>query len=383
MRKILSSAKAVLSLILVLTLSLALAACGATTISLNEYVTVSFATYNGFGSPSLEIDKEGINTLVEKEKVVEYVSSLSKNEIGAALAQEFTFSDLIDFQFKGSYENLSNGDKVEVEVVLNDLIAASGETLSSMQEALKISLKSTTFSFTVEGLEEAKILDAMSFIDEYIVYEGANGGATAAVKFPKDFVHEIDGFSFVRDSWYANKVEIVYEHKTVGYVSYQCYPGTDLSKGQEIKIAAETGGSINLSGTGYVLNDTKTVTVPDLGEYVTSKDQITAELKAAITAEIDAIIAEEEYEGVEIHGYYWGTLKSSATTNNVAEEKYRIFVVFSYDGFWGSKDYINYGTTKLIALPDGTYKVEFVVMSASDAPEKTMDENYDCEEIAF
>ena len=377
--------RAILAIVLVAVMSLSLSACGTTTILLDEYIDISYGDYNGFGSPTLKIDTNGIDALVEDEKVSQYVSGLTNNELGEELGDALNFSDLIDFELKEDYSNLSNGDEIEVEVIVNELLSMSGETLETMQKALNITIKNTAMTFTVDGLEEAKILDAMGFIDEYIVYEGANGGAEASVQFPKDFEYEVNGFTFVRSDMYYNNLEVIFDHKSLGDISYQCENGKNLTKGQTYTITAKENSwdSLDLSETGYVINDEMTVTVPDLGEYVSSKEDITAELKSAITSALNAEFAEEEYEQVKIHGYYWGTLKASATTDNKAEDTYKIFVIMSHEQhIWGT-EFLNYGTSKMIRLPDGTYNIELGVYEAAYDLDNSFDENYNYEKIEF
>lgn len=120
--------RAILAIILVGVMSLSLSACGTAVISLDEYIDISYGDYNGFGSPRLEIDTNGIDALVEDEKVSQYVSSLTNNELGGELVDVLNFSDLIDFELKEDYSNLSNGDEIEVEVIINESLSMSGET---------------------------------------------------------------------------------------------------------------------------------------------------------------------------------------------------------------------------------------------------------------
>lgn len=372
-------------MILVMILSLSLSACGTTSVSLDEYIDVSFEKYNGFGSLTLSINSTGLDSLVEDEKMAQYINGLKNKEISNEIGDTINFSDIIEFKPKDVYKNLSNGDVVEVEVVVNKLLSSSGETLDSLQKALGITIKDTVISFTVGGLEEARIIDVMGFIEEYIVYEGANGGAKASVCFPNDFEYTVDGFSFVRDSMYYNNLEVIYNNKSLGEISYQCKEGQNLSKGETYTITAKPSSwrSLDLSEIGYVINDEMSVTVPDLGEYVSSKEEITNELKTAITKAINAKFAEEEYEQVKIHDYYWGTLKASATTDNKAEDTYKIFVLMSHKQYiWGT-EYLNFGTSKLIKLPDGSYHIELDVYKAADELEKCFDEDYTYEKIKF
>ncbi len=378
--------KTVIGIVLICAIVTSLSACGKTSISLKEHVTVTFSTYEGFGEAKISVDENAINNLVDKESVKAYIKSLSSNQAITELSEMVNFSDLLSFNLKENYKNLSNGDEVQVEVTINEMMALAGATLENLQEELKINIKDTVMTFTVEGLETAKVIDPLSFVDDYVVYEGANGGGEAKVEFPNDFSYEQDGFSFVRHAMYSNMLDVIYDHKELGSITYHCKYEDKLNKGQsfEVGIQEDSWDPLNLDDIGYVFNTTKTMITPDLGEYITSKDEITDELKNAIDVALKEELSDEEYK---IHEYHWGNIKSTTTTNNKVEDEHRIFVMISYDegikGYFSHITFVNYGTEKMIKLPDGSYYVKLCSCGASDTLEKVMADDYDCEKLDF
>ncbi len=379
--------KAVVGVVLICAMLTSLFACVKinipTRVSLKDCLNVTFYKFEGYGQALIDADEDALDTLVDKEKVSAYVKSISSDVLMQGSSTSVSFSDLLDFNLKENYNNLSNGDKVQVEVTVNEYLALYGETLESLQEGLNIKIKDTEMTFKVEGLETAEVLDVMSFVDDYIVYEGGNGAGKAYIRFPVDFTYEIGDLVFIGNSSIpTSSLHIVYNNNSIGGLTYEC-DGYQLSKDKEFKITATykhsnfTGNAISsLYDLGYVINDTKTVTTPDLGEYIKSKDDATIELKKAID---DAIyrLDKDEYT---IQEYYWGTIKPTTITNNLLEDEYRIFVVAYSDSWYAGKTYRYYGTNRLIRLPDGSYHVE---LSPQNYILSSYEDYYDCEKLEF
>lgn len=85
--------RAIIAIVLVGVMSFSLSACSTTAISLDEYIDISYGGYNGFGALTLDKDANGIDALVEDEKVSKYVSGLANNELGEELGDALNFSD--------------------------------------------------------------------------------------------------------------------------------------------------------------------------------------------------------------------------------------------------------------------------------------------------
>lgn len=343
-------------------------------ISLKEYAGVNVEGYNGCGEIVLAIDEEEINKLVEQEKIDEYIESISRGEFWLG---EVSLYDLIDFDIVGETSGLSNGDDVKIVMDADSELKFLGESLESMQKALKINFAETEFQIKVSGLKEAKVLDVMSFVDEYVVYNGANGGATAWIEFPKEFVYEKEGFSIVKGT-FTNSLVIVKNHKNIASMSYSCGTKNDLSEGDELTISVECD-DIELGDTGYIINTEKTIKVPNLGNYLSAKEELNPKLKQTLDEEV---IKEVDRDNLVICKYYFGTLKESATSNNIKADECRIFVLASFENSLYGTIYRWCSTSAVIQLPDGSYKFSInEKMIISEDPNAMTDERYDLEEI--
>lgn len=362
---------------------LGLVGCGAQKISIDEYCIINVEGYDGYGTASIDIDDARLNALVESDKMATYIKSLSDDIFTMEMASYYKLTDLIEFNILEDNDNFSNGDVVTVKVEVSDILSTYGETLESMEKGLGISIADTTIEVIVEGLEEAKVLDVMSVAEEYIVYEGANGGAEASVKFPADFACEIDGITLA-NRWgnTSNTLAIIQNHTELKQISFRCEYDDYLSENQVYTLYLDDdytrGNDVNIEvgDTGYIINTEKEIVVPELGDYIRTTDELTPEFKSALDTAIAEYIKTDNYT---INDYYWGTLKSSSTKANVAKDEYHIFVYVSYQGFFGTS-YKLCETDEMIKLSDGTYK--FTVYGETLwGTEEILDDNYDLEEI--
>lgn len=360
-------------------------ACGNQKVSLEDYVGISVEGFDGYAVASKDINEDGLDTLVEAEKVQKYIGGLSNDMLTAEVAKTVEFSDLLSFSIEGETEGLSNGDKIVLVAEASWMLEQYGQTLESMQEALGISIASTKMEVTVEGLEEAKVIDIMSFVEDYIVFRGANGGAGASIHFTDDVLYECDGFTVTKtppgmlDA--GNRLNIVYNHELLKQVEVICSYEGYLSEGQEFTVKAQSlikGDNLVLGDTGYIVTDSKKVTVPDLGDYVTSKDDLTDDLKKLFDEKIANYAGKDE----AIVTYYWGTLKPSAVSKNPVVDGYALVAVVEYDtSFFGTK-YALCETDYMILNTDGTYDIK--VSSREDySKEDILDCDYDLEPLTW
>lgn len=359
-------------------------ACGKQKVSLEDYVRVSLEGFDGYATASEKIDTDGLDALVEAEKVQKYIGGLSNDMLTAEIAKTVEFSDLLSFSIEGETEGLSNGDKLVIVVEASWMLEQYGQTMESMQEALGISIENTKVEVTVEGLEEAKVIDIMSFVEDYIVYEGANGGAGATIQFTEDVLYECDGFTVTKtpkgmlDA--GNRLDIVYNNERVKQVKVVCSYEGHLSEGQEYTIKAESlvkGDDLTLGDTGYIVSESQKVKVPDLGDYVASKDDLSDELKRIFDEKISK---HASVDGAKVT-YYWGTLKSSAICNNLAAEEHKLFAVVEYESWIFGTEYVLYETNYMIINPDGTYDISVFAGHSKLTREDVLNDDYDLEEL--
>lgn len=379
--------KRTITLFALLTIMLGLVGCGKQKISLEDYCMVTVEGYDGYGTASIEVDHANLNTLVDMEKIADYVEELSSGPFNFGTAGYDMLDDLITFNLAENNNNLSNGDVVIINVEPSDFLKLYGETLESMEKALGISIPNKTIEVTVEGLEEAKVIDVMSLAEEHIIYDGANGGAKANVVFPEDFVYEEQGLSFVR-TYYENQLNIIKDHAVLDTITFGFDNVNYLSNGDTFLLyfGDKFDSFYEIPNTEYIFNNHKTITVPDLGEYVSSKEQLTPELKAIF----DAIAIEYvdtnyvDTDNVTVLDYYWGTLKPASTSGNLARDEYKLFAVISYEDWFFGTCFKLCETNYIILRPNNEYELEVTASSLYlHETDSVSDTDYDLEKISW
>ena len=385
MIKMKNTIKILACLMILLILPLMFTACGkvvitTTTLDTEDYVTVTYGSYNTMGTVSLDVNYSGLNAQVNPELIQKYVSKFPDTKEMLEWGYTFTMEDIIFISLKDSYSGLSNGDKVVVDIQLTEDFSAMGETLESMQKALKINLGNTELEYTVSGLQEAKILDVVSAIKDYVVITGGNGGAKASLIIPVGTTFEIDGISFTSEL-NSNYVRVVYNNQYHGNLYFEIIDGTNLSNGDTLKIWCNPNYLINkdwqAAGYDALKHDTEII-ISGLGEYVTSKDGMTADLKA----QVDASLTEEfaDISNFRIVEYYWGKLKNSAVSSNLAADSERLFVYAEFDSF--GMNCTERCAATIIKNADNTYDISWrrgTVFGESD----WYPSDYDLEKIEF
>lgn len=374
------TAKLFICTVLLLVLPFIFTACGKTTIDMEDYVTVTYGSYNTMGTVSLDVDYSGLNAQVDPEVIQKYVSKFPDTKKMLEWGFSFTMEDIIYISFRETYSRLSNGDKVIVDVKLTDDFASMGETLESMQKALKINLSNTELEFTVSGLQEAKILDVVSIVADYVVFTGADGGAKAEVVIPQGTSFEIDEINF-SSSYNSDNLRVVYNNQYQGDLYFEVTDGTNLSNGDTIKIWCNINYMKNKdwksAGYDVIKHDTE-ITVSSLGEYLTSKDVLTADLKAQIDASLIEYLSNTK--NFRIVDYYWGELKNSVVTDNLAADSEKLFVYGQYDMF--GMTFTKRCEATIIKNADNTYDISW---SCTDilSESELYPANYDIEIIEF
>lgn len=130
--------KKILCFVLLLATALLFASCGSTTtIKVQDYIEVTFEpAYNGYAEPNLEIDEEGLDSLMNHDKTIAFLKELmEKDEEYADYVEEFLemveedpdsvpgFTTFFTIDFDKNYTKLKNGDKVTVTVSLDKYLA--------------------------------------------------------------------------------------------------------------------------------------------------------------------------------------------------------------------------------------------------------------------
>lgn len=326
-------------------------------VSLEDSVSASFEGYNGYAIATEVFDVDSLNALVETEKVQTYITKLSKDILSEEERNAMGFSDLLSYKVEGDENGLSNGDTVTVTVEASKFLKENGETLESMQEELGIKIENKKIEVPVEGLEDAKVFDFIDLIDDYIVYSGADGCGRASFDLPSIFYTEKDGFCvYSMDNSYSGvEFNILYDKTFLATVSVGCEGNGLLSEGDSY-ILEVAGDNLTLGDTGYVINSKKKIIVPKLGDYVTSKDELTDALKK----EFEEMLAIDlKKNGETVLDYYWGTAIKKTVAGDL-RTKYAVLFTTTYESWSSGTCYKIYVAEDMIKNLDGTYDISFL-----------------------
>ncbi|MBR2825604.1 MAG: sigma-70 family RNA polymerase sigma factor [Solobacterium sp.] len=152
------------------------------TIDLNEYVSVSIEGYDTIGKAEITYSENELRRALTdalpqndaykkiEDEVANYYdqANLSRKEFLTLFTEELLQSTSID-----KTSNLSNGDVINLKWVLSD-------TLTDLEEVLKIKIKAEDITITVDNL---KVLDTFNPFDAITVeFEGMNGSGEISIK---------------------------------------------------------------------------------------------------------------------------------------------------------------------------------------------------------
>lgn len=349
----------------------------------SDYVNVKYVSrssevqtlYSGHVRPEIEVDYVKLGNAIGKEGLKRY----SKNVLGSTEEEadyyvqsinEYTVKAAFKVEMKEEYECVKNGDKITLKVVP----ARDNVTVEEIATAMGISIQEEA-DITVSGLEEGlKEIDFIGDLDKYIVYSGANGDCKAEFDFSS-----VTEPIVIENKFYLNTIsngfEIVYQNESLGRFGYfmrdlkdeddekYLSNATNLTEGDvlSVKINIKTNTADKLIALGYIPAAYECeVTVPDRGEYLTSKDQLTEadvnEVKQFVTNELTA-----KYTDVEICSAHFATIKPGIACD--ANDKIRIYVVYGRNSF-GSKSYYCYVINALSKNDAGEFN--FKMLKESD-----------------
>lgn len=376
--------KKAIAILLAITTLISLCSCSVsgTTVNLEEYITVTFSTYNGYGSADLELDDDALEALIDSEKFIKFVNEVGETSDEAAALVQFVGSptELFKVKLAEEYNNLSNGDKVKV--VVESAASEFGFELEDVEKGLGISFSATELEFEVTGLKDVKTLNVFEGIEEYIDYNGSlidglpiDGEANPAIVFPEGYEKQIDGFYLVIDDYCNNRIKIVYNNEVVDKITYYVTGYNNLSNGDTFAVTVE-GGS-ELKSMDYIIPErSKEYTVSGLPRYLASRDELTSEKLKEVKAEVLEYI-KNELGGTKICEIYFYSIKPSSTR----EVKYGIIAIGDTTGsFLSGYKYID---VVPVIHADGTWEYSMYSGYYYDTVEDVYNECFDHNNYTF
>lgn len=321
------------------------------TLELDKILELDFGKYNGYGTPTVDIDTEYLKKTAIPEIVKEYAYEFS-GYTRSLIENDYEWFDV---EFDKAYSNISNGDEVKVQIVLSEDLVDAGISLAELEQGLGITLSDTIKTYKVSGLEEPKnVIDVFEGIENYIKYEGGNGhGRIYSIEIPKDYSRVVDDLYFSRGhSIYADSLKVIYNNTRIADINFEFDHNLEnLSEGDVVEITF-FGDTKELEKLGYIVpTKKKSITVPNLGIYLTSKDQITPEVVEAIKTEII-----EKRSPNTINEIYIATYNPGAECNH----KFTTFIVpVVYKKKFFERGYYIDQVYDVIIKPDGSIETDY------------------------
>ena len=121
-------------------------------------------------------------------------------------------------------------------------------------------------------------------IKEWVTYDGVSGEGIAEIDAPDKMNLQIEDFYFTTGENSSNSISVVHKNTSLGTIGIffeetSSIKASDLKEGDTLHVYLTGDDVFNaLDEMGYVIAQTKfEITVPDLGDYVTEKKQLTEE----------------------------------------------------------------------------------------------------------
>ncbi len=205
-------------------------------------------------------------------------------------------------------ENLNKGDKVAVSF-------EDSESLNNRLMDYGYVLKAETANATVPDLGEATEFDILSKVKDYVVFRGANGDGKAFISIPDKTEFKLGDIYFKRPTFRQDSLDMIYDNKEIGGISFEIEEGGTLKEGDKVELklntdsyALDTLEEHNI----YPKTNKLELTVPDLGSYINSADELTAEDIAFLKKHALDEAAKDLDVPVTFYAVYFGKIKDSA-----------------------------------------------------------------------
>lgn len=319
--------KKAIAVILTISTLLTLCSCGAigkTKIKVEDYIEITYDGFSGEAVCRIDVDYEGMNSLVDVKSRNKNLSNLAKEyDIDAQeLIEELAeMRSWIYVSLAEDYENISNGDKLKVIVEVSSRISnIFGFTMDDVEEMLGVNFSGTEIEIEATGIKEYVTIDVFSAIEQYFsVDENAiSGEGRLSIKIPEDFEVQIGGLTLKDGGDYSDVDFYEGDDYLVG-ADIVC--DEKLTSGETYEVTLEYTGfySHSLKYYGYLVESmTKTYTAPEFKyKKLSSRDELSTEnivyLKSLVTNIISSGTDGEQF----VEMYYYET-KDSSSSNKKA-----------------------------------------------------------------
>lgn len=303
-----------------------------TTISLDDYISVEYDGYDGYGTAEVSFDWQ---TLEKKFVEISGADDIEDLEDLSNALSFYVLEDSISYELDKS-DSLSNGDKITLTWSYDN----------EMAEDYKIEFEGDKKTFTVSDLKEVKEIDP--FEDLEVTFSGTSPYSTV--------------------SW-----EVTSDNEIYDLISFEASKENNLAEGETITITLDTYDEDEyfLSQYGCKFSKTsKEYTCENVDCYIMNTEDLTNELLETMKKQAKAVISDYKssirsdvtIQNVEYAGYYFLTLKD--TEDNYWNATNKCYIIYSatvkskHKEFKASTVYFPVEYTELQKYTDGTSYVD-------------------------
>lgn len=358
--------KKVIAILLAITTLISLCSCSVDkeAVDFSENVTVTFDGFNGYGTATLHYDSTFLEELTDVDKLSKFEKKFQEDGgMDAMFVAEYLkdYGDLFKVEFAEEYSNLSNGDVVKVNILVSDDMDLLGLTMEDVENGVGLSVADTELEFTVEGLSDSRTIDLFSDIENHISYSGlnavpVNGEIAPSMSYDKEYEKQIGEFVFYGYS--SSTLIVTYNDEKIGEIRYKIEDSSkEMSEGDTFTV--KVSGYEFFENYGYMpAAESITITVPDVADKLTSKDQLTSDVLSNIQTKILGQLKEEKDnpESVEIVAKYYFEKKPNANPYSRLESGVVFVYSFTVDGWGTSGSWTSYSCaiTEAVINTDGS-----------------------------
>lgn len=276
-------------------------------VDISKLIKVDFGKWNGYATPIIEVDYEYFETLLSDYNLNKFINSQQDYAVKRLLERDC--SEWFTVELIEQYANVKNGDKLKAEIILADTFENHNISFADFENGLGLNFNGEIHEYIVDGLsDDFVVLDLVKIIEPFVTYSGANGygEVNAYPSVPSSYSNQIGEIYVSGDTSYFNTIKLIYKNKSIAEISFYAESDSNLKEGDVAELCFDYGDIPyeQLEELGYVVIDHGYVTVPDLGEYLTSKEQLTP----VVLENIKKAYA-EQYPDYDLQKMYLATYK--------------------------------------------------------------------------
>lgn len=294
-------------------------------VSAEKYINdeINFYGYNGYATVSVEdvYDYYGLSDALGNANYFDLNNDLLNTLVSSVSG--YSLFELISVSFD-KYDMLSNGDEVTATIRIDyDLI-----NQFKFDKKL-VGKKEYTKTFTVSGLEEAKVIEPFGIIQS-VTYDVTND--SSSIIYNEEYLENFEDYSvhYYKDSYSEPKLEVVNkDNNTIMYITYNS-DSNAYSSTKQIAVNAYYEET-ELCPEGLIVAPTKKQYDPLIVDYLRDKDSISKESLTQLKNVADKDIGYYNSKAKFEKAFFGCTDKNDDNFDNA------IVFVYSYEDLWSEK----------------------------------------------